>query len=83
MKRSAVLTTLILLVAALAASSSKAQPVEAVTMTPSDLVKLDPEEVPEKVHLTEVKSGYSGYDLVLPVDIEAYILETIPKNWVY
>lgn len=59
----------------------EAKELEAVRMTPSDLVKLDIDDVPEKVHLTEVRSGYSGYDLVTPVDIEVYILDTLPSNW--
>ena len=63
--------------------STQAQAVNAVKMTPSELVKLDPEDVPERVHLTEVKSAYSGYDLVTPVDIEVYILDSIPANWVF
>ena len=52
-------------------------------MTPSELVKLDPEEVPERVHLAGVKSAYSGYDLVTPIDIEVYILDSIPANWLF
>ena len=62
---------------------SAAQTVKAVKMTPSELVKLDPEEVPERVHLAGVKSAYSGYDLVTPIDIEVYILDSIPANWLF
>ena len=63
--------------------STQAKAVASVTMTPAELVKLDPGEVPERVHLTDVKSGYSGYDLVTPVDIEVYILDAIPANWLF
>ncbi len=66
----------------LRSASVSAQTTNSVKMTPSELVRLEPEDVPEKVHLTEVKSSYSGYDLVTPVDIEAYILDTIPRYWV-
>ena len=63
--------------------STQAVEVASVRMTPAELVKLDPEDVPERVHLTGVKSGYSGYDLVTPIDIEVYILDSIPGNWLF